>query len=73
MSETVSFSMTVWGVRGGYPKPGPTTNKFGGNTTSLEVRAGSHLIIFDAGTGIIGLGEALVAQHQADRKPIVAE
>lgn len=72
MSETLSFSMTLWGVRGGYPKPGPTTNKFGGNTTCLEVRAGDHLIIFDAGTGIIGLGEALAAQHQADGKPIVA-
>jgi phosphoribosyl 1,2-cyclic phosphodiesterase len=71
MSEP-TFSVTFWGVRGGYPKPGPTTNKFGGNTTCLEVRAGHHLIIMDAGTGIIGLGEKLMAQHQADKKPIVA-
>lgn len=67
-----TFSVTFLGVRGGYPKPGPTTNKFGGNTTCLEVRAGYHLIIIDAGTGIIGLGEKLTAQHQADKKPIVA-
>ena len=67
-----TFSVTFWGVRGGYPKPGPTTNQFGGNTTCLEVRAGHHLIIIDAGTGIIGLGEKLMAQHQADGKPIVA-
>jgi len=67
-----AFSATFWGVRGGYPKPGPATNKFGGNTTCLEVRAGDHLIIIDAGTGIIGLGEKLTAQHQADEKPIVA-
>ncbi len=67
-----TFSATFWGVRGGYPKPGPTTNKFGGNTTCLEVRAGYHLIIVDAGTGIISLGEKLTAQHQADKKPIVA-
>lgn len=67
-----TFSVTFWGVRGGYPKPGPATNKFGGNTTCLEVRAGYHLIIIDAGTGIIGLGEKLMAQHQADKKPIVA-
>jgi len=66
------FSATFWGVRGGYPKPGPTTNKFGGNTTCLEVRAGGHLIIIDAGTGIISLGERLTAQHEADKKPIVA-
>lgn len=67
-----TFSVTFWGVRGGYPKPGPTTNKFGGNTTCLEVRAGYHLIIIDAGTGIIGLGEKLVVQRQADEKPVVA-
>jgi phosphoribosyl 1,2-cyclic phosphodiesterase len=66
------FSATFWGVRGGYPKPGPTTNRFGGNTTCLEVRAGGHLIIIDAGTGIISLGERLTAQHEADKKPIVA-
>jgi phosphoribosyl 1,2-cyclic phosphodiesterase len=66
------FSVTFWGVRGGYPKPGPTTNKFGGNTTCIEVRAGRHLIIIDAGTGIISLGEHLIAQHQATGKPIIA-
>ncbi|MFQ6099802.1 MAG: MBL fold metallo-hydrolase [Anaerolineae bacterium] len=48
------------------------TTKFGGNTTCLEIRAGPHLIIVDAGTGIIGLGEKLIAQHQADGKPITA-
>jgi phosphoribosyl 1,2-cyclic phosphodiesterase len=68
----LTFSVTLWGVRGGYPKPGPTTNKFGGNTTCLEVRAGYHLIIVDAGTGIIDLGDKLIAQHKADKKPIVA-
>lgn len=72
LTSTSTFSVTFWGVRGGYPKPGPTTTKFGGNTTCFEIRVGSHLIIVDAGTGIIGLGEKLGAQHQADRKPIVA-
>ena len=67
-----TFSVTFWGVRGGYPKPGPTTTKFGGNTTCLEIRAGPHLIIVGAGTGIIGLGEKLIAQRRADKKPIVA-
>ena len=66
------FTITFWGVRGGYPKPGPTTNKFGGNTTCLEIQAGKHQIIIDAGTGIIGLGEKLVAQHQVDKQSIRA-
>jgi phosphoribosyl 1,2-cyclic phosphodiesterase len=66
-----TFSVTFWGVRGGYPKPGPTTNKFGGNTTCLEILAGRHRIIIDAGTGIISLGEKLIAQRRVDGKPIV--
>jgi phosphoribosyl 1,2-cyclic phosphodiesterase len=68
MSE---FTATFWGVRGGFPVPGQGTLEFGGNTTCLEVRAGSHLIIVDAGTGIIGLGEKLMAQHAQDNEPIV--
>ncbi len=67
-----AFSVTFWGVRGGYPKPGPTTNKFGGNTTCFQVSAGPHLLIVDAGTGIVGLGEELAAQRHADQNPIVA-
>ena len=66
------FKITFWGVRGGYPMPGPTTTEFGGNTTCLEIRVGSHLIIIDAGTGIIGLGRELIQKHQTTGRPIVA-
>ncbi len=66
------FKVKFWGVRGGYPMPGPTTTEFGGNTTCLEVRVGGHLIIIDAGTGIIGLGRELVEEYRATQKPIVA-
>ncbi|MBN1581670.1 MAG: MBL fold metallo-hydrolase [Anaerolineae bacterium] len=69
MSE---FTVKFWGVRGGYPVAGPETVEFGGNTTSLEVRAGPHLIVIDAGTGIIGLGNRLVEQRQRDGQPIKA-
>src|SRR5918996_353747 len=48
-----------WGVRGGYPTPGAGTVKYGGNTASVEVRAGDRTIILDAGTGIIPLGREL--------------
>ena len=67
MSE---FTATFLGVRGGYPVPGPSTLEFGGNTTCLEVRAGPHLIVIDAGTGIIGLGDRLIAQRARDHQPI---
>jgi phosphoribosyl 1,2-cyclic phosphodiesterase len=48
-----------WGVRGSYPTPGAGTVKYGGNTASVEVRAGDRTIILDAGTGIIPLGREL--------------
>ena len=70
MSET--FRVTWWGVRGSYPSPGPQTARVGGNTSCIQVQAGNHLIMLDAGTGIIQLGNALVAQHQADKAPITA-
>lgn len=48
------------GTRGSIPSPGPATAGFGGNTSCLEVRVGSQLIIFDAGTGLRLLGEKLL-------------
>lgn len=50
----------------------------GGNTPCVEIRAGAHLIVLDAGTGIIGLGDDLMAQYfgrvpgGTAGKPIVA-
>ena len=61
-----------WGVRGSYPVPGPRTVRYGGNTTCVEIRAGGHLVIIDAGTGIIDLGQELLRQYQATCEPIVA-
>jgi phosphoribosyl 1,2-cyclic phosphodiesterase len=54
-----------WGVRGSYPVPGPNTVKYGGNTSCVEIRNAYHRIIFDAGTGIIGLGDLILSEHRA--------
>jgi phosphoribosyl 1,2-cyclic phosphodiesterase len=50
-----------WGVRGSIPVPGPHTNRYGGNTSCVEVRPkdGTQIII-DAGTGIRKLGKELM-------------
>jgi len=53
-----------WGVRGSIPTPGPTTVKYGGNTTCVEVRAEGQIIILDAGTGIRLLGRRLVEEFK---------
>lgn len=52
--------------------PGPTTVKTGGNTTCIEVQVAGHLIIVDAGTGIIGLGHEIMARHHVTGEPMCA-
>ncbi len=64
-----SLSVTFWGVRGSIPCPGPATVRYGGNTPCLEVRAAGRLMIFDAGTGLMPLGNALAAAG----KPVDAD
>jgi phosphoribosyl 1,2-cyclic phosphodiesterase len=55
---------TVWGCRGSLATPGDTTLRYGGNTTSVEVRTSSgRLVVLDAGTGIRPLGLSLAAEH----------
>ncbi|EFH90908.1 MBL fold metallo-hydrolase [Ktedonobacter racemifer] len=55
-----------WGVRGSYPTPGAHTLRHGGNTSCIEVQAGEHTLIFDAGSGIIRLGDALMRRLAQD-------
>ncbi len=51
---------TIWGCRGSLATPGEPTLRYGGNTTSVEVRTASGaLVILDAGTGIRRLGLSL--------------
>ena len=59
------FKIKFWGVRGSYPSPGVGTVKYGGNTSSVEIRLGERTIILDAGTGIIPLGRELAQTMRA--------
>src|SRR5690606_2837778 len=61
MSE--DFLVRFWGVRGSIPCPGPETVRYGGNTSCVEMRCGEHLLIFDGGTGLRELGNALKQQN----------
>ena len=60
MSEMPGFRVRFWGVRGSYPTPGPQTIRYGGNTTCVEVEVGGHILVLDAGSGIIRLGDELL-------------
>lgn len=51
-----------WGTRGSLPKPGPDTLFYGGNTSCVEVQTtAGTLVIIDCGSGLHGLGQALMA------------
>ena len=58
--------LRFWGVRGSYPVPGPRTVRVGGNTACVEIQAGPHTIILDAGTGIINLGAELMRRTRSN-------
>jgi phosphoribosyl 1,2-cyclic phosphodiesterase len=60
------MSVRFWGVRGSIPSPGANTVRYGGNTSCVEVRCGNSIFIFDAGSGIRLLGEALVREAKVD-------
>ena len=60
------MKITFWGTRGSIASPGPDTVRYGGNTSCVEVRAGGHVLVFDAGTGLRPLGVAL-SQDFKDR------
>ncbi|MFN0169095.1 MAG: response regulator [Bryobacteraceae bacterium] len=64
------MKLRFWGTRGSIATPGAGTNRFGGNTSCVEVvtKAGQRFI-FDCGTGARLLGADMMA-HAA--KPIVA-
>ncbi len=54
-----------WGTRGSLAKPGPTTLRYGGNTSCVEVHtADGTLLVLDCGTGAHGLGQALLASGE---------
>src|ERR1700730_16692600 len=67
MAERQNFRIRFWGVRGSYPTPGPYTLRHGGNTSCVEVQAGPHTLILDAGSGIIRLGETLMSRPGTQR------
>jgi phosphoribosyl 1,2-cyclic phosphodiesterase len=56
--------LKFWGVRGSIPSPGPETVFYGGNTSCVEVRVGSDIIILDAGSGLRKLGLALIEEFK---------
>ena len=72
------FKVKFRGVRGSYPVADKRFLNYGGNTSCVEVNVGGHLIILDAGTGLISLGNELLKDYLSsgtdmyNRKPVHA-
>ena len=72
------FKVKFRGVRGSYPIADKDFLQYGGNTPCVEVNVNGHLIILDAGTGLINIGNELMGKYissgtnSADRTPINA-
>ena len=70
------FKVKFRGVRGSFPVADKKFLQYGGNTSCVEVKAGSHTIILDAGTGIVKAGDELMEKYISsaletkDRTPI---
>ena len=57
--------ITCWGSRGSIPVSGKEYQKYGGDTTCLEIRTkDDDIIIIDAGTGVRRLGRKLIEEKQ---------
>jgi phosphoribosyl 1,2-cyclic phosphodiesterase len=69
-SDTLNY-LRFWGVRGSYPAPFGSHLRVGGNTSCVELRVDNHILICDGGTGIIPLGNSLMAQKEIKEVTII--
>jgi phosphoribosyl 1,2-cyclic phosphodiesterase len=63
------MKLTFWGTRGSVPCFSSEKVRFGTNTSCIEVKLpGRQRIVFDAGTGVILLGDSLVRSGSLDHE-----
>jgi phosphoribosyl 1,2-cyclic phosphodiesterase len=57
-----AMTLRIWGARGSTPSAGPDTERYGGETTSLEVVIGGRSVLIDCGSGARALARRLTEQ-----------
>ncbi len=62
LSTGSTACVKFWGTRGSIAAPGPSTVRYGGNTSCVEMRCGDTLLMFDCGTGAREMGSALLQE-----------
>ncbi len=58
VNSVEASAIKFWGVRGLIATPGCSTNRYGGNTSCVEMSIGGKHLIFDGGTGLRVLGKS---------------
>lgn len=53
------WTVSVWGVRGSLPVPEVGFLDYGGNTSCVSVENETGIVVFDAGSGLVRLGDSL--------------
>lgn len=57
------FELTFFGTRGSRTVHGEQYLEYGGHTTCVGFKIGERQIIFDSGSGVVDLGQALIGEH----------
>ena len=58
------IKIKFWGVRGSFPIP-RSDDRFGGNTSCVEIRSNNDVIVFDMGTGLRDLGNSILKNDES--------
>jgi len=66
-----SSYLRFWGVRGSYAAPFSSHLGVGGNTSCVEIRTDNHILVCDAGTGIIPFGNEIMEQNDIRELAVV--
>lgn len=63
MHKRGAVKVTFWGVRGSYPQCQPAYAKVGGHTSCVSLEADDQYLIFDAGTGLVDVGDEVARRE----------
>lgn len=66
--QKFQFMAKLYGTRGSYPIAPELGTKYGGNTTCMLARTPEHVVIIDAGSGLIKLGKELIPEILENKK-----
>ena len=68
----MSLRIKFWGVRGSIACASLDHMKYGGNTSCIEVQAGPHSFVLDAGTGIRNFSKVVLERDQRETHLLIS-